>query len=67
MGTFAETANVDYRSSLADQRKQTSVFWEKNRQFSLIRLPCVYCADGVLSFVRLFTKKQTEVSRLQTD
>jgi hypothetical protein len=26
MGTFAETANVDYRSSLADQRKQTSVF-----------------------------------------
>ncbi len=26
MGTFAETANVDYRLSFADQEKQTSVF-----------------------------------------
>jgi hypothetical protein len=25
MGTFAETANVDYRLSFADQGKQTSV------------------------------------------
>jgi hypothetical protein len=26
MGTFAETANVDYRLSFADQGKQTSFF-----------------------------------------
>jgi hypothetical protein len=26
MGTFAEIANVDYRLSFADSRKQTSVF-----------------------------------------
>jgi hypothetical protein len=26
MGAFAETANVDYRLSFADQEKQTSVF-----------------------------------------
>ncbi len=26
MGTFAETANIDYRSSFADQGKQTSIF-----------------------------------------
>jgi hypothetical protein len=32
MGTFAETAIVDYRLSFADQRKQTSVFRLKKLQ-----------------------------------
>jgi hypothetical protein len=26
MGTFAETANIDYRLSFANQGKQTSIF-----------------------------------------
>ncbi len=30
-------------------------------------LPFAHRANGILSFTRLFTKKQTEVSRLQTD
>jgi hypothetical protein len=39
----------------------------KSRQFSLIHLPFAHREYGRLSFVRLFTKKQTEVIRLQTD
>ncbi len=39
----------------------------KPRQLSLIRLLFAHCANGSLSFVRLFTKKSTEVNRLQTD
>jgi hypothetical protein len=39
----------------------------KPRHFSLIRLPFAHCTNGSLSFVRLLTKKQTEVIRLQTD
>jgi hypothetical protein len=39
----------------------------KSRQFSLIRLPCGHCANGGLSFVCFFTKKQMEVIRLQRD
>ncbi len=36
-------------------------------QFSLIRLPFAHHANGNLSFVHLFTKKQTEVIHLQTE
>ncbi len=39
----------------------------KPRRFSLIRLQFARRANGSLSFTRLFTKKQTEVIRLQTD
>jgi hypothetical protein len=39
----------------------------KTRRFSLIRLPFAHLAHGSLSFVRLLTKKQTEVVRLKTD
>jgi hypothetical protein len=38
MGTFAETANVDYRLSFADQGKQTAIFHfrlRKQRKFSI--------------------------------
>jgi hypothetical protein len=100
MGTFAETANFDYRLTFADQGKQTSVFRcrfrlvllsvyiyiettayifiyiynnisihriRKPRRFSLIRLLVVHRVNGSFLFVRLFTKKQTEVIRLQMD
>jgi hypothetical protein len=104
MGTFAETANVDYRLLFAELGKQTSVLsidiyirkqnyvyiiyihihihihipiyimplqtedgkW-KPRCFSLIRLLFAHRTNGSLSFVRLLTKKQTEVIRLQKD
>ncbi len=39
----------------------------KPRRFSLTRLPFAHRTNGRLSFVRLLTKKQTEVMRLQTD
>jgi hypothetical protein len=39
----------------------------KTSRFSLIRLPFAHRAKGSLLFVRLLTKKQTEVIRLQTD
>ncbi len=39
----------------------------KPRRFSLIRLPFDYRGNGILSFVRVLTKIQTEVIRLQTD
>jgi hypothetical protein len=39
----------------------------KPRRFSLIRLPFAHHANGSWSCVRLLTKKQTEVIRLQTD
>ncbi len=35
--------------------------------FPLLRLPFAHHANGSLSFVRLLTKKQTELFRLQTD
>jgi hypothetical protein len=37
------------------------------RQFSLICLPFAHTANGRLSFIRLLTKKQIEVIRLETD
>ncbi len=37
------------------------------RQFSLIRSPFAHNANGGLSFVRLLTKKQTEVIHFQTN
>jgi hypothetical protein len=43
-----------------------SVKW-KTRRFSSIRLLFAHCANGSLLFLRLFTKKQTEVIRLQMD
>ncbi len=39
----------------------------KPRQFSFIRSPLAHRANGSSLFVFLFTKKQTEVIRLQTD
>jgi hypothetical protein len=39
----------------------------KSRRFSLIRVLFAHCANRSLSFVRLLTKKQTEVMRLQID
>ncbi len=40
---------------------------EKPKRFSLIRLPFAHRANGSLSFVSLFTKKQTEVICWQTN
>jgi hypothetical protein len=42
MGTFAETANVDYRLLFADQGKQTSAFplQKTNKSLPLIFLVC---------------------------
>jgi hypothetical protein len=40
---------------------------QKPRRFSLIRSPFARRANGSSSFVSLFTKKQREVIRLQTD
>jgi hypothetical protein len=39
----------------------------KPRRFFLIRLPFTHRENGNLYFVRLLTKKKTEVTRLQTD
>ncbi len=39
----------------------------KSRRLSLIPLPFAHRANESLSFVRLLTKKQTEVIHLQTD
>ncbi len=39
----------------------------KPRPFPLIRLSFAHCTNGSVSFVRLFTKKQTAVIRLQTE
>jgi hypothetical protein len=39
----------------------------KPRQFSFIRLPLAHNANRSPSFIRLLTKKQTKVIRLQTD
>jgi hypothetical protein len=50
MGTFAETAIIDYRLLLAEQRKQTSVF--------LFRLQHT---NGSLQFPFSVCSKQTEV------
>ncbi len=46
---------------------QTENGKQKPRQFFLIRLLFSNSANGSLSFVRLLTKKQTEVISLQTD
>jgi hypothetical protein len=40
---------------------------QKPRRFSLIRLPFSHHANGSLSFLRLLTKEQREVIRLQMD
>jgi hypothetical protein len=50
MGTFSETAIVDYRLSFADQRKQTTVFRFRLRQ-----------TKGSLPFTLSVFRKQTEV------
>jgi hypothetical protein len=39
----------------------------KPRRFFLILLPLTYRVNGSLSFLRLFTKRQTELIRLQTN
>ncbi len=39
---------------------------QKPRRFSFIRLLFAHCTNRSLLFVRLLTKKQTEVIRLQT-
>jgi hypothetical protein len=43
MGTFAETANVDYRLSFADQGKETHSFpfAENKQKFCCFRFPLV--------------------------
>jgi hypothetical protein len=46
---------------------QTENGKRKPRQFSLIHLPFAHHANGSLSFVSLFTMKQMEDIRLQTD
>jgi hypothetical protein len=46
---------------------QTKNGKRKPRRFSLIPLQFAHRANRSLSFVRLLTKKPTEVSRLQTD
>jgi hypothetical protein len=46
---------------------QTENEKRKPRLFSLNSLPFAHRANGSLSFVRLFMKKQTEVIRLQTN
>jgi hypothetical protein len=48
-------------------RHQTENEKQKPRQFSLFHLPCAHCANGSLLIVRSLTKKQTEVTRSQTD
>jgi hypothetical protein len=40
---------------------------DNGRQYFLIRFPFANCANGSSSFVRLLTKKETEVICLQTD
>jgi hypothetical protein len=45
MGTFAETAIVDYRLSFADQRKQTSVFFFRLQQTNgSLQFPLSVCS-----------------------
>jgi hypothetical protein len=46
---------------------QTESKKRKPRRFSLARLSFAYCANGSLSFVRLFMKKRTEVIHLQNE
>ncbi len=48
MGTFAETAIIDYHLLFADQEKQTSVFRFRGQQ-----------TDGSLSFPLIDCSKQT--------
>jgi hypothetical protein len=50
MGTFAETANINYRLSFADQRKQISIF-----RF------CLQKTNGSLPFPFSACSKQMEV------
>ncbi len=77
MGTFAETANVDYHLSFADQGKQTPVFrcLAANEIYLLIYIFMPFYEKRsiekrktryrllILSFI--LTKNQTEVTRLQ--
>jgi hypothetical protein len=51
MGTFAETATVDYRSSFANQGKQRSVF-----SF------CMQQTNGSLLFLFSVCSKQMEIA-----
>jgi hypothetical protein len=46
MGTFTETAVVDYRLMFADQGKQTSVFrFRSNDQMEACRFPFLFAAN----------------------
>jgi hypothetical protein len=45
----------------------SDVIGKKENGFSLICLPFAHLANGRVSFVRLWTKKQTQVLRWQTD
>jgi hypothetical protein len=88
MGTLAETANVDYGLTFANQGKKNFCFpfpfsvyilkWQKYiysiyiyilpaQAIFLYLLLFAHLANGSLLFVCLFTKKQMEVIRLQTD
>jgi hypothetical protein len=51
MGTFAETAIIDYCLSFADQGKQTSIFWFRLQQ-----------TNGSFPFPFPVCSKQTEVA-----
>ncbi len=71
MGTFAETANVDYRSSFVISIS-IYVYIYLHIYMLLFQMEkkeahAIFINPLSLSFVRLFTKKQTEVTRLQTD
>jgi hypothetical protein len=56
--------HIEYKYVLPFQTEKGK---RKPRRFSLFRLPFAHRVNGSLSFVRLFTKKQTEAIRLQTD
>jgi hypothetical protein len=52
MGTFAETAIVDYRLSFADQGKQMSVFifnWQQTNGFA-VSVFCLQKTNGIFRF-----------------
>jgi hypothetical protein len=73
MGVFMRkmelTGNGNFRLFVANRKLKFGSFRfkRKPRHFSLIRLLFAHRAFGSLSFVRLFTKKQTEFIYLQTD
>jgi hypothetical protein len=59
--------DIDVEIRQEHGHNQTGNGKRKPRRFSLIRLPFCHLVNGSLSFVRLLTRKQTEVIRLQTE